>query len=358
MTSPTHLARVTRGPSSGGHRAPSTLSGARRRVTEVAPGLALAAAIAAVATAIGHALPVVGAPVVAVVAGAAVAVLRSPSERLTPGIAVASKKVLQASVVVLGSGLSLRQVLTVGAGSVPVLLGTLAVALVATVAAGRALGVRGATRTLIGVGTAICGASAIAAADAVIGADEADVSYAVATIFTFNVVAVLAYPPIGHALGLSQHAFGLWAGTAVNDVSSVVAAATVYGPSATSYAVIVKLTRTLAIVPICLALAARRDRRRDGAGGRLPLRRVVPTFVVVFVAAVCADSLHLVPGSWHRGLADAAAWMITAALAAIGLSTDLGRIRRAGLRPMALGAVAWAAVGLAGLALQALTGSR
>ena len=114
--------------------------------------------------------------------------------------------------------------------------------------------------TLIGVGTAICGASAIAATDAVIGADEADVSYAIATIFTFNVVAVLSFPSLGHLIGLSQHAFGLWAGTAINDTSSVVAASTIYGHAAVSYAVVVKLTRTLAIVPISLGLAAWRNR--------------------------------------------------------------------------------------------------
>jgi len=244
-------------------------------------GVGAAAGIAAVATLLGRQVPVVGAPVIAVVAGIAIAVARKPAASLKPGIAFTSKKVLHGSIVLLGLGLSMGQVLSAGARSLPVLLGTLAVALIMAWAAGRMLGLRGDTRTLIGVGTAICGASAIAATDAVIGADEADVSYSIATIFTFNVVAVLLYPTLGHLLGLSQHSFGLWSGTAINDLSSVVPASTVYGHAAASYGVIIKLTRTLAIIPICPGLAAIRSRRATESGQepatrRLSVRRIVP----------------------------------------------------------------------------------
>jgi uncharacterized integral membrane protein (TIGR00698 family) len=334
------------------------LVGARSLV----PGVGCVAVVAVAATLLGGVAPVVGAPVFAVLAGIAIAVVRKPSERLRPGIAFTSKKVLQSSIVLMGTGLSLGQVLSTGARSLPVLLGTLAAALCMAYVAGRLLGLRGDTRTLIGVGTAICGASAIAATDAVIGADEADVSYSIATIFTFNVVAVLLYPTLGHVLRLSQHSFGLWAGTAINDVSSVAAAATTYGHAAASYGVIVKLTRTLAIIPICLGLAALRGRRgRDAingsAAGRVTVRRVVPVFILAFVAAVAANTIGLVPAAWHHGLSDLSNWLITAALAAIGLSTDIRHIRRAGPRPLALGAVLWLTVGLTSLGLQALTGT-
>jgi uncharacterized membrane protein YadS len=177
------------------------------RLWPLAPGAALAVVIAAVATALGDEVPVVGAPVIAIVCGIIVTLVKAPTARLRPGIAFTSRKVLQASVIVLGFGLSLRQVVSTGVQSLPVLLGTLLAAFAVAWLAGRLLGLRGDTRTLIGVGTAICGASAIAATDAVIDADEADVSYAIATIFTFNVVAVLAYPALGHAFGFSQH---LW----------------------------------------------------------------------------------------------------------------------------------------------------
>jgi uncharacterized integral membrane protein (TIGR00698 family) len=327
------------------------------------PGVSCVAAVAVGATLLGGVAPVVGAPVIAILAGIAIAVVRKPSARLKPGIAFTSKKVLQCSVVLFGLGLSLGQVLSTGARSLPVLLGTLAAALGMAWLAGRLLGLRGNTRTLIGVGTAICGASAIAATEAVIDADEADVSYAIATIFTFNVVAVLLYPTIGHVLGLSQHSFGLWAGTAINDLSSVVAAGTVYGHAAASYGVIVKLTRTLAIIPICLGLAALRNSRGKGttsggsAAGRVSVRRIVPVFILAFVAAVAGNTVGLVPAGWHHGLSDMSTWMITAALAAIGLSTDVHHIRRAGLRPLALGAALWVTVGVTSLGLQALTGT-
>ncbi len=329
---------------------------------QLLPGAALVGAIAAAATFAGGLVPVIGAPVIAIVTGMVVAIVRRPSTRLRPGISFTAKRVLQASVVVLGSGLSLREVATVGVGSLPVLLGTLVLALVVAAVVGRALGLHRDATTLIGVGTAICGASAIAASSAVIEAEEADVSYAIATIFTFNVVAVLLYPTIGHALGLSQRGFGLWAGTAINDLSSVVAASTIYGHLAAANGVIVKLTRTLAIVPISLFLAARHRRAAKGAAvgasARRPLHRVFPLFILAFLAAVALNSVGAVPAVWHRGLADLAGWMITAALAAVGLSTDAGAIRRAGLRPLGLGAVLWATVGLSSLGLQAATGWR
>jgi uncharacterized integral membrane protein (TIGR00698 family) len=326
------------------------------------PGISCVAVVAAGATLLGGVAPLAGAPVFAILAGIAIAVVRKPSARLKPGIAFTSKKVLQGSIVLMGLGLSLGQVLSTGARSVPVLLGTLAAALGMAWLAGRLLGLRGDTRTLIGVGTAICGASAIAATDAVIDADEADVSYAIATIFAFNVVAVLLYPSLGHVLGLSQHSFGLWAGTAINDLSSVVAASAIYGHAAASYGVIVKLTRTLAIIPICLGLAAVRNSRGKGATGgspvrRVAVRRIVPVFIVAFIAAVAANTIGLVPATWHHGLSDLSTWMITAALGAIGWSTDVRHIGRAGLRPLALGAVLWVTVGLTSLGLQALTGT-
>jgi uncharacterized integral membrane protein (TIGR00698 family) len=334
---------------------------ARDVLRRLAPGIGITAGLAAVATVIGGRLPLVGAPVIAILCGIAISIVNRPAGRFRAGIAFSSKKVLQASIVLLGSSLSLGQVLSTSARSLPVLLGALVAGLAMAWLAGRLLGLRGDVTTLVGVGTAICGASAIAAADAVIDADEADVSYAIATIFAFNIVAVLTYPALGHALGLSQHSFGLWTGTAINDLSSVVAASTVYGHAAATYGVIVKLTRVLAIIPICLGLAAVRGRRRgrgqkEPSARRVELRRIVPLFIVAFLGAVVANTVGLVPASWHHPVSDISTWMITAAMAAIGLSTQVGRIRQAGYRPMALGAILWLTVGLASLGLQGLTG--
>jgi uncharacterized integral membrane protein (TIGR00698 family) len=341
-------------------------------VARVAPGLLLALLVAAAATALGKLVPIVGGPVLGILLGAlAAAVLPGlRAERWAPGYGVASKPVLQLSIVVLGTGLSLQQVLHVGGQSLPVMLGTLTVALGGAWLLGRWLGVRGDTQILIGVGTGICGASAIAATTAVIKAKQAQVAYAIGTIFTFNIAAVLLFPPIGHLLGMSPHSFGLWAGTAINDTSSVVAAAYAYGGDAGSYGIVVKLTRTLMLIPIVIVLAiltarkqARADADRDGGAATpfslraMPWRKIVPLFLIGFIVAATLDTVGVIPPSWHPALSELGTFLITTALAGIGLSLRLGDMRKAGARPLLLGALLWVAVAASSLGLQALTGT-
>ncbi|MFK0294028.1 YeiH family protein [Streptomyces sp. NPDC090442] len=331
------------------------------------PGLALAGAVALVATVLGRLAPVIGGPVIGIVLGVLVAVLARPGDRMRPGIAFAGRGVLQTAVVVLGAQLSLGQVLRVGVGSLPVMIVSLAACLAAAYFIGRRLGVVRDLRTLIGVGTGICGASAIAAVTPIIGAAEAEVAYAVSTIFVFNVAAVLAFPVLGHLLDMSQHAFGLFAGTAVNDMSSVVAAATTYGSGAADYAVVVKLARTLLIIPICLGLAAlarRRARMADaGAGaagsgqelpGRVRVGRLVPWFLAGFLALAAVNTAGLIPSAVHGPLSTLAVFLITVALSAIGLSTQPSKLRRAGAAPLLLGGCLWLVVSVTSLATQYL----
>ena len=347
------------------------------------PGLAVCAGIAALATVVGRLVPVIGAPVCGIVFGVALGVVlkRSLDIRLQPGVAFSSRTVLQLAIVVLGSGLSLAEVAHTGLSSLPVMLGTLSLALVAAWGVGRLLGIDGDLRTLIGVGTGICGASAIAATTAVIGAAEADVAYAISTIFAFNVIAVLTYPTLGHLLGLSQHAFGLWAGTAINDTSSVIAAAYTYGLAAGNYGVVVKLTRTLMIIPITIALAVMTRRRESAVAGaaeaaarerageppaktaagrpvrrRIRLWQLVPWFLIGFLVAAGLNSLGAVPQGAHSPLSTLSLFLITMALSGIGLSTRPRQLRSAGLRPLALGAILWATVGISSLLLQAAIG--
>jgi uncharacterized integral membrane protein (TIGR00698 family) len=308
-------------------------------------------------------VPIVGGPVFGILGGVVLATtlpaLRAP--RYRAGYDVAAKPVLQLSIVVLGTGLSLRQVVRVGGQSLPVMLGTLAVALGGAVLLGRLLKVRGDTRTLIGVGTGICGASAIAATTAVIGAAETEVAYAIGTIFTFNIAAVLLFPPIGHLLGMNAHAFGLWSGTAINDTSSVVAAAFSYGGDAGGYSIVVKLTRTLMLIPVVIVLAVGKARKENEHGRfhlrTMPWRRIVPLFLVGFLVAAALDSVGAVPAGWHPALSTLGTFLITVALAGIGLSMRLADMRRAGARPLLLGAVLWIAVAGTSLGLQALTGA-
>ena len=344
------------------------------RLTSALPGLALAVAIAVVATTLGRFAPIVGGPVTGIILGVALAAIIRPGVRLQPGITFSSHTLLQVSVVMLGTQLSLTQVATVGGASLPVMLGTLGMCLISAYWIGRWLGIADNLRTLIGVGTGVCGASAVAAVTPVIGAAGVEVAYAMSTIFLFNVVAVLTFPALGHLLGLSQHAFGLFAGTAVNDMSSVVATATTYGPAAANYAVVVKLTRTLLIIPIALglsALVARRTRRnaqRDAMTPTAPPRasarrrilgigRLVPWFLVGFLLVAALNSLGLVPAPAHPVLGEASIFLITVALSAIGLSTDLPGLLRAGPRPLILGASLWVIVSITSLGLQHVTGT-
>ena len=256
--------------------------------------------------------------------------------------------------VLLGAQLSIAEAARVGVSSLPVMLGTLAICLGAAWLYGRLLGITGDLRTLIGVGTGICGGSAIAAAAPVIEAASTDVAYAISTIFLFNIAAVLAFPLLGHALGMSQQSFGLFAGTAVNDTSSVVATATTYGAAATSHAVVVKLVRTLMIIPICLGLAALTERSRAAAAppcrhrahphrtdpaapAAAPARmsparviRLVPWFLIGFVVVAAANSAGVIPAAAHAPLQHVSVFLVAVALSAIGLSTNVAALRTAG----------------------------
>ncbi|MBF4607685.1 YeiH family protein [Curtobacterium sp. VKM Ac-1393] len=338
-------------------------------VRTLAPGVAVAVAIGLVATLIGTAVPVVGGPVPAVLIGAVLGwlVRRRTGGDLTalaPGVKFSSSRVLQFAVVLLGAQLSIGEVLRIGGETLPVMLTTLVVCLGAAWGIGRLLQVSSALRTLIGVGTGICGASAIAAVTPVIGAVSADVAYAMSTIFLCNIAAVFAFPLLGHALGLSQHAFGVFAGTAVNDTSSVVATATIYGRQATDTAVVVKLVRTLMIIPIVIGLAgleARRASREQltpdsGSRSGFGVFRLVPWFLIGFLVVVLLRTVGALPAAAAPGFSTAASFLITVALAAIGCSTDFVALRRAGFRPMLLGIALWVLVAGTSLGAQAVFG--
>jgi uncharacterized membrane protein YadS len=367
--------------------APASLGPRRgaRRARSVAPGFALALAVAAVATVVGEHVPLIGSAVPGAVIGAVIAIVVRPGARFAAGVKWASTFVLQCSVVLLGAQLSIAEAARVGVSSLPVMLGTLAACLGAAWLYGRLLGVPGDLRTLIGVGTGICGGSAIAAVSPVIEAASTDVAYAISTIFLFNIAAVLAFPLLGHALGMSQQSFGLFAGTAVNDTSSVVATATTYGTGATSHAVVVKLVRTLMIIPICLGLATLTARKQrpaaptapagaigghpgghpagasaDAPPARLSPRRVfklVPWFLIGFVLVAAVNSAGVIPAGAHAPLERASVFLVSVALSAIGLSTNVAALRKAGARPLLLGALLWVTVATASLGLQALTGT-
>ncbi|RDI97652.1 putative sulfate exporter family transporter [Dyella solisilvae] len=321
------------------------------------PGLLLAVTVALVALGLGRVVPLIGGPVFGIVLGILVRNTVSPGGTYTPGIQFAGKQVLQWSIIALGFGLSLNQVAKTGLESLSVTLVTMTVAFLAAWALGRALGVHDKLKILIGVGTAICGGSAIAAVTPIIKPDEHDTAFAISTIFLFNLVAVLLFPLLGHMLHLSDLGFGLWAGTAINDTSSVVAAGYSFSKQAGDYATIVKLTRATLIIPICLvlALATAWKQKKQGATD-FSLRRIFPWFILWFLVASAVRTAGLVPVAIQPALHMAAEFLIIVALTAIGLSANLRKMASTGARPILLGLGVWAAVSVSSLLVQLVIG--
>lgn len=304
----------------------------------------------------GTYIPAAGAPVFAILAGFALAAARWVPASCVPGCSFAGKALLQFSIVLLGAQLSLGEIVSGGLASLPVMLGTFAVVLAAAFVLGRALGLDRDVRRLIGIGTAICGGSAIAALSSVVEVDASDVAYALGTIFFFNIVAVLAFPPLGHLMHLAQHAFGVWAGTAINDTSSVVAAGFSYGRVAGNGAVIVKLTRTLLIVPTVGYYAIRRILGATAGTRDVDWVAIVPWFVLWFLIAAALNSAGFVPAIAHAPLQRTALFTIAIALAGVGASADVNKIKAAGFRPLVLGGVLWVTISLASLGFARLFG--
>lgn len=321
------------------------------------PGLALAGGFGVLAWSLGRVFPLLGGAVLAILLGVLVRTAWTPPAACTPGLRFAGKAMLQASIVLLGFGLDLGQVVRVGMDSMGVTIATLLLAFLATWLLAGALRVPAKLATLVGVGTAICGGSAIAAVTPILRPDDHDTAFAMSTIFLFNLVAVLLFPPLGHLMGLDDAQFAVWAGTAINDTSSVVAAGYAYSQSAGDQATIVKLARASMILPVCLALAGAIAWRARGRGLEAPAARlgtIFPWFILWFVAASALRTAGWVPAPLQQALPAAGTLAMVLALAAIGLSADLPRLRATGPRPLLLGLGVWAAVATGSLAVQAL----
>ena len=325
------------------------------KIKSLMPGMVLVSGLAATATWLGERFPLVGGAVFGILLGAAVGWRVRPPARCVAGIRFASREVLQWSIVALGFGLPVMDVARTGMNSLSVTLATIAAAFFSAFFFGKVLRVPGKLCVLIGTGTAICGGSAIAAITPVVKPDAHETAFSLSTIFLFNILAVLLFPMLGRCLGLSDRGFGLWAGTAINDTSSVVAAAYSWSTGAGQYATIVKLTRAMLIIPVSLIIGVwfGVKERRNTPRNLLSIRQAVPWFIVWFVVA--SVSSEFFPETVNRAAHSVAPLMIVFALTAIGLSTDLGKIRQTGWRPVALGALVWVSVAVTSLLVQFFT---
>lgn len=314
--------------------------------------------IAVIAYFLGQALPLVGGPAFGILLGLAVGNSLKPQVINHASFRDSSKLLLAMSLSLLGFGLNLNQVLAVGSDSLLVMGFTLVAAFATAFFIGRYLKISYHMTSLIGMGTAICGGSAIAALAPVIKAPEDDISYAISTIFIYNLAAVFIFPFVAHLIGLTNEGFGLWAGTAINDTSSVLAAAYAFGPEAGDYAAVVKLTRTTLIVPMCLifALITIKKEKKDQPVNFGLIAKAFPKFILYFLIASAITTSNILPQSVTLNLSFAAKTMIIWALAAVGLGSNFRKMVQNGFRPFLLGLCVWFAVSVTALGVQYFTG--
>jgi uncharacterized integral membrane protein (TIGR00698 family) len=327
--------------------------------------------VAWLAVAMFQTLKVIGAPVIGILIGMVVALFLRDRGKYDAGIAFTSKKILQYAIILLGFGLNLTTIGKVGLQSLPIILSTISTALIVAFFMRKILVVPSKIAVLIGVGSSICGGSAIAATAPVINASDEEIAQSISVIFFFNVIAALIFPSLGGMLGMSNEGFALFAGTAINDTSSVTAAAatwdTLHGTNGAvlSYATIVKLTRTLAMIPIAMGLAfyqiktAKKHQADDCAN--FCFKKLFPMFILYFIIASVITTVFTATFSGtaltiaedvFSVLKETSKFLIVMAMSAIGLNTNIVKLIKSGGKPIALGFICWICIAAVSLLLQ------
>lgn len=335
-----------------------------KKYLDYIPGFAAAAAIAAVAKWLESLLPIhlIGASVIALFIGMAINSIRKPGKRMAPGIKFTSKKVLKFAIILLGASLSIGTIMHIGRLSLTVMVFTLATCFGGGYFIGRALGLNWKLSNLISAGTGICGGSAIAAIAPVIDAEDRDIAYAISATFLFDMAMIVLFPIMGRAIGLSDMAYGLWAGTAVNDTSSVVAAGYAFSEAAGDFATMVKLTRTLSIIPTVLvfALVQLRLKHRqalavgESSGAKMNVNffSLFPWFILGFLMMAGLNSMGLFSAELSAAAKSLSKFLMVCALAAIGMNTSFAEMKKSGIRPMLHGFIISALVVIVAIAVE------
>lgn len=337
-----------------------------KSIGKLVPGFALALVIAAVAKVIEGLLPIhlIGASVIALFIGMIINHFWKPNSLFSGGLQFTSKKILKFAIILLGASLNISTVLEVGKRSLCVMVFTLFTCFGIGHFVGKALKINWKLSNLISAGTGICGGSAIAAIAPVIDADDSDIAYAMSATFLFDMAMIVLFPIMGQAMGLSAEAYGLWAGTAVNDTSSVVAAGYAFSEAAGDYATMVKLTRTLSIIPTVITFAlisAHIKRKEAGANGEavkasFSLTKIIPWFILGFLALTAINSFGVIDAAVSSGMKNVSKFLMVSALAAIGLNTSFKDMKKSGFAPMLHGFIISALVVIVAIAVEYFMG--
>ena len=316
------------------------------QIKSYAPGFALALVIALLAKGIEALLPfdVIGASVIAMFIGMLINGYRKPGKTTAPGVKFTAKKILKFAIILLGASLNVTTILNVGRMSLTVMLFTLLTCFGGGYFIGRALGLDWKLSNLISAGTGICGGSAIAAVAPVIDAKDSDIAYALSATFLFDMAMIVLFPIMGRAMGLSDMAYGLWTGTAVNDTSSVVAA---------GYAFIIPTVVVFSFVSMHLK---KKEAAASGGAVQIKWKSVFPWFILGFLAMAVLSSVGVIPAAAAAALKKVSKFLMVTALAAVGLNTSFAEMKKSGAAPMVHGFLISALVVLVALAVEYFMG--
>ena len=307
-------------------------------------GVAICFAVAGLSVLLEKLIPgeLLGASIIALFMGTIINSFFHPTW-IKPALKFTSKKVLKAAIILLGASLSVSTILSVGKMTFFVMIFTFAMCFGGGYFIRKLFGLNWKLSNLISAGTGICGGSAVAAIAPVIDADDKDIAFAMSSTFLFDMVMIALYPLMGKALGMSDIAYGIWAGTSVNDTASVVASGYAFSEAAGDFATMVKLTRTIAIIPTVLVFAwigvrmKKKEMQAAGDGQKVNMMKIIPWFIGGFLLLAMANSLGFIPAVASGVMKTASKFLMVTALAAIGLSTSITDFKKAGLKPMFYG---------------------
>ena len=339
------------------------------KVLKVFPGIILSVGVALLACWLESLLPIhlIGSAVIAMFIGMILNYFLRNTKVFASGLKFTSKKILKFAIILLGLSLNITTILNVGKMSLTVMIFTLLTCFGGGYFIGKALGLNWKLSNLISAGTGICGGSAIAAIAPTIDADDNDVAYAMSATFLFDMAMIVLFPIMGQAMGMTDQAFGIWAGTAVNDTSSVVATGYAFSEGAGDFATMVKLTRTLAIIPtvITFAFVQLRLKRKEALANsqngselkaNFSIAKIFPWFILGFLAMSIVASVFPIPAAVVSGTKSASKFLMVCALAAIGLNTSFSSMKKAGIRPMIHGFIISALVVVVALLVEMAMG--